>query len=90
MKVRVQFRYNSRTGEVDIRIDDIEGGARARDHDARHDRITADVARVVDRNPLLEQLPPDAVEPPREPMVGIPGETRETRTTQTEEPRRHG
>jgi len=61
MRVRVRFRYNRETGEVEMfRVDDIEGGLRAPDHDARHERVARDVGRaIVEGNPLIEELPPD-------------------------------
>ncbi|TQS46756.1 hypothetical protein [Cryptosporangium phraense] len=62
MRVRVTFRYNAETGEVEeFRVDDVGSSGvtgRAEDHDARHDRATADVAQVVERNALIEELAP--------------------------------
>ncbi|WIM99412.1 hypothetical protein ACTOB_003063 [Actinoplanes oblitus] len=75
MRVRVRFRYRTETGEVEIfSVDETEGGPRAADHDTRHDRIAADVGRVVDPNPLVtreapavaETLPADRQQAPRE------------------------
>ncbi len=61
MRVRVKFRYRVDTGEVEVfRVEDTAEGAPAADHDARHDRVTADVARIVENNALIE---PEAPQP---------------------------
>lgn len=58
MSYRVRFRYRSDTGEVEIfRVEDTGGEARSADHDRRHERATLDVARVIERNPLIEEEP---------------------------------
>ena len=59
MRVKVRFRFNSVTGEVEaFEVDDLHDGPRLADHDARHDRATSEVARVVEVNPLIEEVPP--------------------------------
>jgi len=59
VRVRVKFRYNAETGEVEVfQVNDLHSGPRLTDHDARHDRATADVARVVEANALIEEMPP--------------------------------
>jgi hypothetical protein len=67
MRVRVRFRYRTDTGEVEtFLVEDIGGEERAVDHDAVHDRITADLARLVERDALIEEvLPGTVVERPR-------------------------
>lgn len=58
MRLRVRFRFNAETGEVEtFLVEDIDGRAPAADHDARHDRAAADVGRVVERHALVEQVP---------------------------------
>jgi FtsH ternary system domain X3 len=70
MRVRVTFRYRADTGEVEVfEVDDLQSGPRLADHDARHDRAAADVARVVETNAMIEELspgtqPPAAIEVP--------------------------
>jgi hypothetical protein len=57
MRVRVRFRYREDTGEVEaFVVEDIGGTDRAHDHDAEHDRITAEVARVVEQGALIEEV----------------------------------
>jgi hypothetical protein len=57
MRVRVRFRYNSDTGEVEtFLVEDIGGARPGADHDAVHDAITADIARVVERNAEIEEV----------------------------------
>jgi len=59
VRVKVRFRYNADTGEVEtFVVEDLGGDERAVDHDARHDRVTADVARVVERDALIEEMLP--------------------------------
>jgi FtsH ternary system domain X3 len=62
VRVRVRFRYNADTGEVETFIvEDIGGDERAVDHDGMHDRITSDVARIIERDALIEEVLPGAV-----------------------------
>ena len=59
MRVRVRFRYNADTGEVEtFLVEDLGGDERAVDHDALHDRVTADVARVIERHALIDEVLP--------------------------------
>lgn len=61
MRVKVRFRFNSATGEVEaFEVDDLQDGPRLADHDARHDRAAADVARVVEANALIVEVAPGA------------------------------
>lgn len=57
MQVRVRFRYRADTGEVELfEVDDLHSGPRLADHDARHDRAAADVASIIERNALIEEV----------------------------------
>ena len=57
MRVRVRFRYNSETGEVEtFVVEDIGGAHPAADHDAVHNAITTEVANVVERNAEFDEL----------------------------------
>jgi FtsH ternary system domain X3 len=59
MRVKVRFRFNSVTGEVEaFEVDDLREGPRLADHEARHDRAAADVARIIERNALIEEVAP--------------------------------
>jgi hypothetical protein len=65
VRVKVRFRYRADTGEVEVfEVDDLQAGPRLTDHDARHDRAAADVARIVESNALIEELAPGAEAPP--------------------------
>jgi FtsH ternary system domain X3 len=69
VRVRVRFRYNAETGDVEtFVVEDLGGAERAADHDARHDRVSADVARVVERDALIEEVLPGR-EPVHEEML---------------------
>jgi len=58
MRVRVRFRFREDTGEVEVfEVDDLHDGPPLTDHDARHDRAAADVARIVEANALIEEIP---------------------------------
>ena len=59
MRVKVRFRFNSVTGEVEaFDVDDMHDGPRLADHDARHERAAAEVGRVVEANALIEEVAP--------------------------------
>jgi hypothetical protein len=61
MRVKVRFRFNAATGEVEaFEVDDVHDGPRLPDHDARHERAAADVARVVEANALIDEVAPGA------------------------------
>lgn len=61
MRVRVRFRFDAATGEVETFVVEDVGEASTSDvgHDAVHDRVTADVARVIEQHALFEQFVPD-------------------------------
>jgi hypothetical protein len=58
MKVRVKFRFNAKTGEVETFEIDDEGSTLAEaEHNQQHDRISAEIGNLVERNPrILEVL----------------------------------
>lgn len=58
MRVRVHFRVNAKTGEVEeFLITDIGTAAEPEaDHDAVHDAIAYEVGKVVERRPAPEQV----------------------------------
>ena len=65
MRVKVRFVVDRRTGEVDVVIED-EGSTLPREeHDRTHDRIAAEIGRVMERDPRVDEiLPGSAVSPP--------------------------
>jgi hypothetical protein len=79
MRVKVRFRYNSVTGEVEtFDVADMHDGPRLADHDARHDRAAVDVARVIEQNALIEEVAPGAQPDTAEP-ARVPAETEQPR-----------
>lgn len=78
MRVRVSFRVNTRTGQVEQFLIEDTGTQIEPGHEAAHDRIAYEVGRVVERRPAPEQVVggagtdpagqltyrPDEVEPP--------------------------
>ncbi len=68
MKLRVRFRFNANTGEVEEMLvtDEAQGQVEA-NHDRRHEDKAVEVGQVVARHPLIREIPPGAepqVEPP--------------------------
>ena len=63
MKLKVTFRFNRTTGEIEeFRIDDDENAVIERDHDRRHDAAAAALGQLVARHARVEELP-DGTEP---------------------------
>lgn len=87
MRVKVRFRFNAVTGEVEaFEVDDMRDGPRLADHDARHDRAAAEVARIIEANALIEEAAPGTAavttevtrtRPEAEPAAAEPERTRE-------------
>jgi hypothetical protein len=74
MRVKVRFRFNAVTGEIEaFEVDDMHDGPRVADHDARHDRAAADVARIVEANALIVELTPGTIPVAIEATQGTPG-----------------
>ncbi|MEV4515501.1 hypothetical protein AB0K00_41910 [Dactylosporangium sp. NPDC049525] len=63
MRLRVTFVFNPETGEAEVRLDDVDDGPRAADHDARHDRAAADLGRVLSPAPLVGRVTHRPAEP---------------------------
>jgi hypothetical protein len=73
MRVRVKFRVNADTGEVEeFLINDISTEAEPA-HDAVHDRIAHEVGQVVERRPSPEQVI-DGVDGDASPLTYRPGD----------------
>jgi len=56
MRVRVRFRVNAETGEVERFVVEDLGARTDEDHDAVHDQIAYEVGKVVERRPSPEQV----------------------------------
>ncbi|MGV4985984.1 hypothetical protein ACWC0C_06130 [Streptomyces sp. NPDC001709] len=66
MRVRVEFRYNAETGEVELfQVDDIGRTTRIEDHDATHDEIAYAIGRVLDRRPGVAEVVADREREPQ-------------------------
>ncbi|WP_433372106.1 hypothetical protein ACQPZX_48795 [Actinoplanes sp. CA-142083] len=79
MRLRVRFRYRTDTGEVEVfTVDDVDGGPRAADHDARHDAATRDVARVVDPYASIHEV--GGAAPEVEPPLTLPPDDEQRRS----------
>lgn len=89
MRVRVRFRFNTETGEVELfQVDDIGSGS-GPEHDAEHDRISAELGQVLARRPDVEEVSP-LEEPPRwrhdpQPTAELRSEDEETEATGEQE-----
>ncbi|MET9732492.1 hypothetical protein ABZZ79_18145 [Streptomyces sp. NPDC006458] len=56
MRVRVRFRFNTESGEVELfQVDDVGGGFGPA-HDAEHDRISAELGGLLARRPDVEEV----------------------------------
>jgi len=54
MEVKVHFRFNRRTGEVEaFEIDDVNSGLPWDEHNREHDRIASEIGNLVERNPQI-------------------------------------
>lgn len=75
MRVRVKFRYRADTGEVEaFEVDDLQSGPPLADHDARHERAAADVARIVENNALIVEVAADVELRDAAPATGEPAQ----------------
>jgi hypothetical protein len=65
VRYRVRFVFNEDTGEVELlRVDSVEGGERAADHDAQHDRVTRQLAGLLEPDAVIEEVYGAAATPP--------------------------
>ncbi|MBO3747500.1 hypothetical protein J5X84_15590 [Streptosporangiaceae bacterium NEAU-GS5] len=84
MRIRVSFRYDSSTGDVQVfQVSQADDAPRTPDHDRRHEAATSDVARVVAQNPTIDEVPDE------EPAPRI-HERADIESQQRAERRRHG
>jgi FtsH ternary system-associated peptide len=61
MRVKVRFRFNALTGEVEaFEVDDTRDGPRLADHDARHERTATELAGLIEENALIDEVAPGA------------------------------
>jgi hypothetical protein len=59
VRVRVRFRYDPATGEVAMfQVEDVSTGPQEADHNARHDRVTAEIAGLVERGAHIVEVAP--------------------------------
>lgn len=73
MGLRVRFRYDVRTGRVEMfQVDDLHEGPPAADHDARHEAVARDVGRVVDPFARIHEIEPEPPETDREDPNPLP------------------
>lgn len=65
MEVRVRFRFNKVTGEVELFEVLDEGTMRLpeAEHNRQHDRIAAEVGNVIERDPRVTEVFPGAAVP---------------------------
>jgi hypothetical protein len=82
--LKLRFRYNTLTGDVEVFEIEQESGLPAAEHDREHDRVAAEIGRLLDRDPRVSEVPGDLAPPvaPRVPAA--------TETGEEEERRRHG
>jgi len=68
VRVKVHFRCNPATGEVEVfEIDDEASTLPEDEHNREHDRIAAEIGNVIERNPrIVEVLPAEGTAPAAE------------------------
>jgi hypothetical protein len=71
MKVNVRFRFNVLTGQVEeFVVDDIDSRLPAAEHEREHDRITHEVAGVIEQHARIVEMRPGA-EPRAQPAPPV-------------------
>jgi hypothetical protein len=83
VRVKVHFRCNPATGEVEVfEIDDEASTLPEDEHNREHDRIAAEIGNVIERNPrIVEVLPEGGAAPAQTPSEQPqPEQTDEART----------
>jgi hypothetical protein len=60
VRYKVEFRYREDTGEIELlQVEAVEGpSGRAADHDAQHDRVTGEIARVLQPGAEIVEVGP--------------------------------
>ncbi len=60
MDVKVRFRFNKKSGQVEMFEVDHEGpkNQSEAEHNREHDRIAAELGRVIERNPHVTEILP--------------------------------
>lgn len=60
MEVKLRFRFNKKSGQVEqFQVDDLGGEyLPVEEHDRLHDQIAADLGRVLERHPRVSEIPP--------------------------------
>ncbi len=57
MRLRVRLRFREETGAVEVfLVEEVGDAPKSPDHDLRHERAAHDVARLIDRNALIEEI----------------------------------
>jgi hypothetical protein len=80
VRYRVKFRYREDTGEVEaFMVETTEPGIQAPDHDTQHDRVTTELAGVVERDAQIEELRPAVQTRQDQGTPPPPGSDQETR-----------
>ncbi len=69
MDVKVRFRFNKATGEVEMfQVDDQGSRLPEAEHNREHDRVAREIGSLVERNPLITEhtgVPPQRQPAPR-------------------------
>ncbi|AOY78731.1 hypothetical protein BJP36_01325 [Moorena producens JHB] len=70
MDVKVIFRFNKVTGEVEIFQVDDQGrmSLPEAEHNREHDRIAAELGNIIERNPQIMEVFPNNIQPDLEPI----------------------
>ena len=88
MKVKVRFRFNTVTGQVETFIDDQGSNLPVAEHNQQHDRIASEVGGIVARDPRVVEVLPGIGAAPDGKAVSEPAETEKSTETTPDEQRR--
>lgn len=76
MRVRVEFRYNAETGDVELfQVEDVGSSSRVQDHES-HDEIASAIGRVPDRSPDADEVIDNSSTVPQPLAPPVTGEAR--------------
>lgn len=87
MEFRVKFRFNALTGEVEMYevIDEKTEQLSPELHDEHHDRVASEMAHLIDRNPVITEVPPN-VDPVKTVTVTTPESPITSASTEEKKP----
>jgi hypothetical protein len=83
--INVRLRFNKRTGEVEFVVEAPDSRLPEAEHNRRHDEVAAEVGRILEQHPLVDEVTgvmplPAAEQEPATPETPTPTPQRRTQT----------